>query len=89
MLSNINFATCIGCKRDDRIPSQLNIEGRYVNSQRVYISGKLAGLIIVSQKYDSSLLRGYYYQSFAFDKGEWKSLPLSNNSLAAAQAAFY
>jgi hypothetical protein len=67
----------------------MNVEGRYVNSQRVYISGKFAGLVIVSKKYDSALKTVYYYQSFAFSKGEWKNLPLSNNSLAAAQAAFY
>lgn len=85
---SIQFVTQTGCKRDDRIPSLISIEGRYVNSQRVYINGKFAGLVIVSKKYDS-LLRNYYHQSFALSEGEWKSLPLEKNTLAAAQAAFH
>lgn len=89
MFNNIKFATNTGCKRDDKIPSLINVEGRYVNSQRVYINRKFAGLVIVSKKYDSTLSTNYYHQSFAFDKGEWKNLPLPKNSLAAAQAAFH
>ena len=89
MFNKMKFATGYGCKRDDKIPSLISVEGRYVNCQRVYIGGKFVGLIIVSQKYDSSLLGDYYYQSFAFSSGEWKNLPIKKNSLAAAQAAFH
>jgi hypothetical protein len=89
MFNKVRFVTNTGCKRDDKIPSLINVEGRYVNSLKVYISGKFAGLVIVSKKYDSALNTKYCHQSFAFSKGEWKNLPLEKNSLAAAQAAFY
>lgn len=88
MLKKVKFATGYGCKKDDKIPP-VPIEGRYVNSQRVYISDRFAGLVVVSKKYDSAESTVYYHQSFAFSKGKWKNLPLGENSLAAAQAAFH